>query len=465
MARVSRRPKTRKKRSKGRQERRESQGKVQAVIDEDIARLVKEVMEQSLRDEVTSLLGRAKGERRNGEDLAVVDACCNRCGTQHRGAFYRGGYYGRGITTFEVWCRIQVPRISCVCGGMVDFEFPQLVPYGRLWFDVEERARELAGLCVSLRDGVQVLAWRNGAPLSIATINGVVNQTAELAKAFHSGHFERVPAVVMLDGIWLKVMEPTGEKYVDKKGRCRDKKKVRKFPLLVAYGVDPVSGKGHLLDWERGREEDQESWQRLLERLLERGLCAARGLRLMVNDGSAGLKEALEIVYFGPGVEYQRCVFHKLRNVLRDVEGEEDMSRKERRKRRTEVLRDATEVYRGKDREEIKRRLEQFANKWKDREPRAVATLERDFEATIVYLDVLERARHRGEEWKAECLRTTSPLERVQRHFRQKARQVVIFHSQRGVEADIQLVTSHHHLDNNSREHWAKLLEEALLVA
>ena len=27
--------------------------------------------------------------------------------------------------------------------------------------------------------------------------------------------------------------------------------------------------------------------------------------------------------------------------------------------------------------------------------------------------------------WRAECLRTTSPLERVQRHFRQKARQVV----------------------------------------
>jgi hypothetical protein len=306
MARVPRRPKTRKKRGKGRQERRQSQGKVQAIIDEDIARLVKEVIEQSLRDEVTSLLGRVKGERRNPEDLTVVDACCNRCGAEHRGAFYRGGYYARGITTFEVWCKIQVPRVSCVCGGMVDFEFPQLAPYGRLWFDVAERARELAGLCVSLRDGVQVLAWRNGAPLSIATVNGLVNQTAELAKAFHGGQFEQVPAVLMLDGIWLKVMEPTGEKYVDKKGRCRDKMKVRKFPLLVAYGVDPVSGKGHLLDWERGREEDQDSWQKLLERLLERGLCAQRGLQLIVSDGSAGLKEALEMVYFGPGVEHQR---------------------------------------------------------------------------------------------------------------------------------------------------------------
>jgi len=40
-------------------------------------------------------------------------------------------------------------------------EFEHLVPYGRLWFDLEERARELAGLGVSLRDSVEILAWLN----------------------------------------------------------------------------------------------------------------------------------------------------------------------------------------------------------------------------------------------------------------------------------------------------------------
>jgi len=41
---------------------------------------------------------------------------------------------------------------------MVDSEFVHLVPYGRLWFALEERARELAAMCVSLRDGVRVLS-------------------------------------------------------------------------------------------------------------------------------------------------------------------------------------------------------------------------------------------------------------------------------------------------------------------
>jgi len=462
---VTRRAKTCKRRQIDRKQRRQHQRRVQLKIDEDIAKIVREIIEQALQDEVTQILGRAKGERRKLEDGTVVEACCNRCGSRYRRLFYRAGYYERGLLSFEVWGKIAVPRLSCVCGGMVDFELAHLVPYGRLWFDLEERARELAGLCVSLRDAVEVLAWRNGQPISIATANRLVNQTAVLAKAFHVGRLESVPAVVMLDGIWLKVLEPTGEEYTDKKGRRRQRLKGRKFPLLVAYGVDPVSGERWLLDWERGRAEDEESWRKLLDRLLERGLCAERGLALFIHDGSAGLEKAFELVYFGAGVERQRCVFHKLRNVRRDVVGEEGMSRKERRERRGQVLAEAAEVYRGENEQEIKRRLAGFRAKWGEKEPKAVATLERDFERTLVYLKVRERARRKGQEWKVECLRATSALERVQRHFRQKAAQVVIFHSEQGFEAAVQLVISHRHLASSPAEPWQRLLEEALLIA
>ena len=183
---LPRRAKTRKRRYIERKERREHQQKVQVQIDEAIAKSVMNTIEQALQDEVTQLLGRAKGERRNLEDMIVVEACCNKCHIQYRRQFYRGGYYSRSILSFEAWGEIAVPRISCVCGGMVDFEFVHLVPYGRLWFDLEEIARELAGLCVSLRDGVEVLAWRNGQPLSIATINRLVNRAADLAASCSS---------------------------------------------------------------------------------------------------------------------------------------------------------------------------------------------------------------------------------------------------------------------------------------
>jgi transposase-like protein len=467
MKRIERRAKTRKRRHTDDQARRAQQRRLQREIDEAILGLVSRHFEAALQVEVTELLGRCKGERRDESDVTVVEARCNRCGTQHRARFYRAGFYSRSLLTLDAWLRIDVPRVSCVCGGMVDFEFARLEPYGRIWFELEERARSLAGLCVSLRDSVEVLSWRNGQSVSIATLNGRVNQVADLAVAFHQGRFEKVPAVVMLDGVWLKVLMPTDEGYVDKHGRHRKRYKLRTYPLLVAYGIDPTSGRRSILDWERGEGEDEASWRRLLERLHERGLDAERGLRLFVHDGSAGLDQAFDLVWFGEAVERQRCIFHKLRNVRRDVLGEPEMNREQRKKRRQEVLKDATEVYRGKDEREIRRRLVRFRAKWEVTEPKAVATLERDFDRTLAYLKVLSTARREGQEWRVECLRTTSLLERVQRHFRQKARQVMIAHSEKGADASIELVIRRRGLasDDKQTESWTQLLEQALLAA
>jgi len=463
--RVTRREKTRKRRYVERTQRQQQQRRLQREVEETIQQAVRQAYEQALRDEVTALLGRAKSERRDLADPTVVEARCNDCKTQYRREFSRNGTYPRGVLSLSAWVELKVPRLRCDCGGVVDFEFVHLEPYNRFWFDLEERGRELAGLCLSLRDSVEVLAWRNGQPISIATLNNRVNKVAKLAEAFHQGQFERVPAVVMLDGIWLKVLIPTDEEYVDKQGRRRKRSKLRKFPLLVAYGVDPKSGQRWVLDWERGADEDAASWQKLLERLLERGLSAEHGLAMFVHDGSAGLESAFEMVYFGEGVERQRCVFHKLLNVRRAVVGDQGMNRQERQQRRREVLEDATKVYKGEDEGQIRQRLLGFRQKWGEKEPEAVATLERDFDRTLVYLRVRERARKLGEQWQLECLRTTSPLERVQRHFRQKARQIVVGHSWDGIEAAIQLVISHHHLtDDSSTADWAAQLEEALLT-
>lgn len=463
---VNRRSKTRKRRSAEQKQRREQQRQLQKQVDATLSDLMRETWEKALQEEVTALLGREKSERRNQADTTEVEACCNRCQTRYRAKFSRGGFYPRSLLTFEAWVQLKVPRIACVCGGMVDFTSVYVEPYGRIWFDLEERARELAGLCLSLRDMVEVLAWRNDQPLAISTLNQRVLQTADLAAAFHQGRIERVPAVVMLDGIWLKVLLPTEEEYTDKRGRQRKRMKLRKYPVLVAYGIDPVSGERWILDWERGEAEDQASWQRLLERLWERGVHAERGLRLFVHDGGAGLAQALPMVDFGPDVADQRCIFHKLQNVRRAVQGAPEMTRDERQERRRTVLRDASAVYQGKDEAEIRSGLAAFRAKWAAAEPKAVATLERDFAQTLAYLAVLERARQEGQEWRVECLRTTSPLERVQRHFRQKARQVVVAHSEKGAAANIELVIYHRDLASGatSMRPWAQRLEEALLA-
>ena len=88
----------------------------------------RQIVQAGLREQVTESLGRAKGQRRDPEDQTEVEASCNRCATQYRARFYRAGSYKRGLLSFEAYITIAVPRVSCVCGGMVDFEFLDLVP-------------------------------------------------------------------------------------------------------------------------------------------------------------------------------------------------------------------------------------------------------------------------------------------------------------------------------------------------
>lgn len=114
----------------------------------------------------------------------------------------------------------------------------------------------------------------------------------------------------------------------------------------------------------------------------------------------------------------------------------------------------------------IRARLATFRETWAEIEPKDVAPLERDFPSTLAYLAVQARARHDGQEGPRECRRTTRPLERVQRHFRPKARQVVIAHSETGAEASIEFVRFHRDLASAAinGQLWVQRLEDALLA-
>ena len=185
---------------------------------------MREGFEQALRDEVTLKLGRLKSERRDLLDPTEVEACCDKCQTHLLARFYRAGYYRRSLLTFELWLEIKVPRVSYVCGGVVDFESVHLEPYGRLWFDPEERARELAGLCVSLRDSVEVLSWQNGQPLAIATLNRRMLQGLETFRAKWREKEPKADAALERDFdqslVYLRVMSRAGAQGKARRVEC-----------------------------------------------------------------------------------------------------------------------------------------------------------------------------------------------------------------------------------------------------
>jgi hypothetical protein len=131
---------------------------------------------------------------------------------------------------------------------------------------------------------------------------------------------------------------------------------------------------------------------------------------LFVHDRSSGLEAALEMLDFGP-VRRQRCIFHKLRNVVRDVLGTDAMSRVQKQERVTAVLTNACAVYEAPTTAQARERAAASRVRWGEEEAKAVATLERDFVQTLTYHAVAAEARTEGSTWLATYPRTTSGLE------------------------------------------------------
>lgn len=415
----------------------ESYQRVREEIAVQVRPVVRKLLNESLDREVDELLGRARYQRVDPADRRLVEARCNKCGSERRAEFRRGGHEDRSLATLYGPVLIRTPRIECRCGGLVRHEYLSVKRRARLWYDLQERMQELSAVAVSLRNTIELLA--RDIDVGLRAANEGVNGAAVLAQAEREAPLGELPPVVLLDGVSHRQMVETGKVKEDRLGRKRQEKLRRRGMTLIAYGIWPEEGRKEVLDYEFGWEEDGPSWQRLLERLERRGLRAEMGLRAVVHDGGKGVSAALEMVYLGPIVEH-RCVFHKIRNLVEHMEGVEDLTREARRRVREELLRDGSWVYRAQSKAGAYRRMEIFCRKWGEKQPKAVESLRRDFEASVRYYELQAEAKARGENWPVCYLRSTSALERENRTLRQKRRQVGVYQSARGLEASTYLV-------------------------
>ena len=241
------------------------------------------------------------------------------------------------------------------------------------------------------------------------------------------------PPVVRVDGIWITVMFATGETRKDNMGRQRPVKHGQKVPILAAQGVWPTTGQTRLIAWMRADGEDTASWQRFLERLYESGLTPENGLTMLAADGGTGFRAAYENIYWQ--VPLQRCVFHKLRNIAQKIRPPAELDRQAAHDYRTQFLRSAARIWQADEEVEAHQLYTTFCKTWASTQTKAVETLRRSFEETLTFYAVQEQAARRGEDWPAHFLRTTSPLERSFREFRQRYRKAIVFHSPVGLQA------------------------------
>lgn len=95
--------------------------------------------------------------------------------------------------------------------------------------------------------------------------------------------------------------------------RVREGRQVQSMSLVVAIAVNR-NGDREVLGFDIGTAEDGPFWTSFLQSLTERGL---HGVKLVISDAHAGLKDAIARVF--TGVPWQRCRVHFMRNVLSQV--------------------------------------------------------------------------------------------------------------------------------------------------
>src|SRR2546421_115149 len=394
---------------------------LQQVIIDGVTQVLQEFLEQ----EVTTKLGRAiRSPRQISSQARPIDWQCAHCGCTDANQFTRDGHYRRSLETgWGHLDALRVPMLECQrCEHDVVAQFAILEKSQRFWLDAPQRAIFGSGLSRSLRQLSQEWAATVGASVGLRTVNERINQLEARLAQVHREPIKDVPTVVQFDGIWLSLQTQQDGIQEDSRKRKRHCKSGKRVVVLVALGLwTDGSGKRRILDWEVADQEEQAAWERLVQRLWERGVKLETGLQAIVRDGSEGLEQALDYVY-GSALVQQRCIFHKLRNVSDKCVGLDRAGKKS-------LLEQAAAVYEATSASEARARLAAFGEQWRLTQPQAVATFEREFEQTMRYYALEGMVR--------EVVRTTSLLERTNRELRRKFRQVGCFSSPRGAEVAV----------------------------
>ena len=190
--------------------------------------------------------------------------------------------------------------------------------------------------------------------------------------------------------------------------KVRDGGRVVRKCLVLAYGVHE-SGYREVIALDVGECETEAFWRSFLRALVERGLA---GVQLVVSDAHAGLKKAIAQVL---GCPWQRCSVHFLREALGHV-------RKEQQGMVAALLR---AIFNAESAEAAGALVGEALERLRKPLPKVAALLEEAEE------DVLAFYAFPSDHWPK--LRSTNPLERVNREIGRRTDVVGIFPNDRSL--------------------------------
>ena len=179
--------------------------------------------------------------------------------------------------------------------------------------------------------------------------------------------------------------------------------------VLIAIGVNE-KGEREVLGVEVAAKEMESSWRGFLRGLVRRGL---RGVQLVTSDAHEGLRKGIPAVL--NGVAWQRCYVHFIRNVMDKVP----------KSGRDLVAASLRQIFNQPTEEGAKLAMSQAIEVIRPKWPQAASTIEAAEDEVLTYYQFPKA------HWKQ--IRSTNPLERLNKELRRREKVVGIFPSQASV--------------------------------
>ena len=371
---------------------------------------VQAALEAALREEVADYRDRLRTAARAASRTPSPFRCA-------------GQYHRRVLTTYGLIPDLRVPKLR---SGNADRPWQILTRYQLAMQVVLDQALYLYTLGLSIRDLQEALYLLFGHVLSREAVNRVTIAAQSPMQAWRTRPITDTPPILIVDGVWVQILAPTGQTFLDRSGHERAEMRGVERVVLAVMGVWE-DGRHEILHYEATDAETTQSWSAVLASLTQRGL-NPDAVRLVVSDGSTGLPAALTQEL--PAAQQQRCTVHKIRGLERqfcyrdllmtDPSTQEALTFEQaRRQRRLQVTTDAHAIFEAPTRTEALERLDTFRTTWGQLEGEVVRLLTKDIALSLTFYQ-FDVSLH-------PLVRSTNLLERFFREFRTRADEIGSF--------------------------------------
>lgn len=328
-----------------------SQEEFQSYIREEMRRAIRLTLSQVLEEELAAVIGAKRYE----QNATRKDQ--------------RNGSYVRDlVTTVGKIEALTVPR------SRAGYQTQVFNRYQRRQAELDSAMIEMYVGGVSSQGVGGVLEGLTGSPASASTVSRIYHtleaEYAEWKQRPLAQHYRYVFA----DGTYFTVI------YQDKG---------IKMAVISVVGIR-LDGEREVLGFTTGDRENQQAWEDLLEQFKVRGM---KTVDLWITDGNQAMLNAIETKF--PASQRQRCVLHKMKNVLAYIPKQQQAA----------VEPELKAIFYQESRQQAEQAFSAFCIKFQQLYPNAVACLSRDKEACLTFYAFPK------EHWKT--IRTNNVSERL----------------------------------------------------